>query len=110
MVGQRVAALNIVKRSNGVPIDLIIYSCLQEGLVVTQSTVCVLQQLLDPAGVNPRRRHRLVLRRYWNNGPNQTWHMDGYDKMKPFAITVSGCVDGYYRNIIWLARSINNQQ
>ena len=76
---------------------------------MTQSTVRALQQLLDPEGVSARRRHRLVRRRYRNTGPNQTWHMDGYDKMKPFGIAVSGCVDGYSRNIIWLeAYTTNN--
>ena len=39
-----------------------------------------------------------------NLGPNYIWHMDGYDKLKPFGIAVHGCIDGYctyiYFNIV----------
>jgi hypothetical protein len=28
--------------------------------------------------------------------------MDGYDKLTPFGIGISGCIDGYSRKIIWL--------
>ena len=27
-------------------------------------------------------------------GPNFIWHMDGYDKLKPYGITIHGCIDG----------------
>lgn len=32
----------------------------------------------------------------------EVWHIDGYDKMKPFGIAVSGCIDGFSRRIMWL--------
>ena len=28
-------------------------------------------------------------------GPNYIWHADGYDKLKPFGITIHGCIDGW---------------
>ena len=31
-------------------------------------------------------------------GPNYVWHIDGYDKLKPFGIAISGCIDGFSRN------------
>ena len=27
-------------------------------------------------------------------GPNFSWHCDGYDKLKPFGIAIHGCIDG----------------
>ena len=27
-------------------------------------------------------------------GPNFTWHVDGYDKLTPYGITIHGCIDG----------------
>ena len=82
--------------------------CIEEGFVVSQNTVRMLQHLLDPEGVAARRRHRLRRRIYVSVGPNQTWHMDGYDKLKPFGIAISGCIDGYSRQLIWLEAYITN--
>ena len=28
-------------------------------------------------------------------GPNQVWHIDGYDKLAPYGLTIHGCIDGY---------------
>ncbi|XP_070548944.1 uncharacterized protein [Ptychodera flava] len=37
------------------------------------------------------------------------WHLDGYDKLKPYGICISGCIDGYSRKILWVkAASTNN--
>uniref|UniRef100_T1IZD9 Integrase core domain-containing protein n=1 Tax=Strigamia maritima TaxID=126957 RepID=T1IZD9_STRMM len=30
------------------------------------------------------------------------WHVDGYDKLKPFGICISGCIDGFSRKVLWL--------
>ena len=79
--------------------------CIQCGFTVTQRTVRNLLLLLDREGVNHRRRHRLRHRIYRCQGPNQVWHLDAYDKLKPFGICVSGCVDGYSRKIVWLKAS-----
>ncbi|KAL7374928.1 hypothetical protein ABVT39_009216 [Epinephelus coioides] len=35
-------------------------------------------------------------------GPNYIWHVDGYDKLKPFGLALSGCIDGFSRKIMWL--------
>lgn len=76
--------------------------CIQNGLVVTQNTVRVMLQELDPEGVEYRRRKRLRRRKYASKGPNYVWHMDSYDKLKPYGIAISGCIDGFSRRIIWL--------
>jgi hypothetical protein len=45
---------------------------------------------------------RLRCKQYSAVGPNFIWHIDGYDKPKPFGLCVSGCIDGFSRKIIWL--------
>ena len=76
--------------------------CLQNNLVVTQDIVRELLWYLDPTGVESRKRKRLRRRQYFNKGPNYLWHMDSYDKLKPYGICINGCVDGFSRYIIWL--------
>ena len=53
---------------------------------------------LDPEGCNLRRARRLTRRKYVSMGPNNCWHIDGYDKLKP----IHGCIDGWSRKIIRL--------
>ncbi|KAL5515272.1 hypothetical protein EMCRGX_G000417 [Ephydatia muelleri] len=35
-----------------------------------------------------------VQRTYVNKGPNWCWHIDGYDKLKPFGFPIHACIDG----------------
>ena len=49
-----------------------------------------------------RRARRLNRRRYFAQGPNYIWHVDSYDKLKPYGICINGCIDGFSRKIIWL--------
>ena len=72
------------------------------GLVVDKETVRELLKILDPDGVAARSRHRLRRRQYRTKGPNHLWHIDGYDKLKPFGFCVHGAIDGYSRRIMWL--------
>ncbi|XP_068738529.1 uncharacterized protein, partial [Montipora capricornis] len=60
-------------------------------------------------GVSNRRKGRLQRRRYMCKGPNYLWHMDGYDKLKPYGFCIHGAIDGYSRRILWLeVDSTNN--
>ncbi|XP_068737084.1 uncharacterized protein [Montipora capricornis] len=59
-------------------------------------------RILDPGGVERRSRHRLQRRQYHAKGPNFIWHIDGYDKLKPYGFCIHGCIDGYSRKIMWL--------
>ena len=79
-----------------------------EGLRVPR---VVVQQLLvefDPEGVSARKAHRLKRRVYKNPGPNYSWHLDGYDKLKPWGFPIHGCIDGYSRRILWLKVTRSN--
>ena len=51
----------------------------------------------------PRRKaHGLVRHRYYAQSPNYVWHVDGYDKLKPYGFCIHGANDGYSRRILWL--------
>ena len=57
---------------------------------------------LDPLGVEQGEQHRLTRRNYISTGTNHTWHIDGYDKLKPFRFAIHGATDGYSRKITCL--------
>ncbi len=65
--------------------------CLDESFNVPRETVRILRLLLDSEGVAARSKRRLHRRLYQSPGPNEVWHIDGYDKLKPFGICIHGC-------------------
>lgn len=76
--------------------------CLEQGIRVRKEDVRILLSLLDPVNSQARQRRRLRRRQYFSQGPNFIWHVDSYDKLKPYGICINGCIDGYSRRIIWL--------
>ena len=64
---------------------------------------------VDPNGVEQRKHRCLKRRTYVSPGPNFCWHIDGYDKLKPFGFCIHGCVDGFSRRIIWLEVQRSNK-
>ena len=73
-----------------------------EGLQVPHIVVQEILKELDPEGRERRKTHRLKRKQYDNPGPNHPWHMDGYDKLKPFGFSVHGAIDGFSRKMLWL--------
>ena len=71
--------------------------------VLVQRLVCE----IDPEGSDARRR---CLRRqsFFSQGPNFSWHADGYDKLKHYGFPIHGCVDGYRRRVLWLKVGTTN--
>lgn len=76
--------------------------CREYGLRVRKEDVRMVLNELDPMGVQLRKAGRLSRRRYFSKGPNFIWHIDSYDKLKPYGICVNGCIDGFSRKMIWL--------
>lgn len=64
-------------------------------LVVGKENVRELLNILDPEEVELRTRRRLKRRQYITKGPNHLWHIDGYDKLKPFAFCIHGAIHGF---------------
>ena len=80
---------------------LMYYKCKQAGLRIPQEAVRLILRHLDPDGVAFRISRRLIRRRYYARGPNYIWHLDGYDKLTPYGLCISACIDGFSRRIIW---------
>ena len=73
------------------------------GVSTAKETVRQLLKIMDTQGaVESRSKHRLRKRQYKTVGPNHLWHIDGYDKLKPFRFCIHGSIDGYSRRIMWL--------
>ena len=85
---------------------------LRHNIHVPRRLVESLMREVDPRGVEIRKHRSLRRRMYVSPGPNFCWHIDGYDKLKPYGFCIHGCVDGFSRRILWLEvqRSNKNPQ
>ncbi|XP_030612236.1 uncharacterized protein LOC115799291 [Archocentrus centrarchus] len=77
-------------------------------LRVKRDGVMRLLRQLNPQGIAMRTRRRFTRRTYHSMGPNYIWHVDGYDKLKPFGLALSGCIDGFSRRMMWLVCGATN--
>ena len=59
-------------------------------------------QELDLQASILRKARKLLCRSLISRGPNAAWHVDGYDKLKPYGLPIHGCVDELSRRILWL--------
>eukprot|EP00112_Aurelia_sp_Birch-Aquarium-sp1_P014494 Seg3133.2 transcript_id=Seg3133.2/GoldUCD/mRNA.D3Y31 product="hypothetical protein" protein_id=Seg3133.2/GoldUCD/D3Y31 len=84
------------------------HSLRMDGLSVPRNVVANILREEDPDGCAERSRRRLKRRVYINQGPNAVWHIDGYDKLKPYGFPIHGCINGYSRKILWLFVSRSN--
>ncbi|CAB1433775.1 unnamed protein product [Pleuronectes platessa] len=67
--------------------------CRECGLRVRKEDVRLALKELDRRGVALRKAGRLRRRRYFSKGPNFIWHMDSYDKLKPYGFCINGSID-----------------
>ena len=79
------------------------------NLIVRRDTIMKSLRVIDPEGVERRKRRRLKRRRYVTPDPNFLWHVDGWDKLAPFGIFVHGAIDGFSRRILWLEVNSSNK-
>ena len=82
---------------------------LRHNIHVPRRLVETLLREVDPRGVELRKRRCLHRRTYVSPGANFCWHIDGYDKLKPFGFSIHGCVDGFSRRILWLEVQRSNK-
>ena len=66
-----------------------------EGVTTSHETVRLIIKSLDPKGNKSRTGHRLKRRKFISPGPNYTWHIDGYHKLKPFRFPIHAAIDRY---------------
>ena len=72
----------------GVLQGLFSLSCLSRAYVLEG------QRMLDPDGVEMKKRHQLKRRVYSSKGPNFSVHVDQYDKLRAYGFCVHGAIDG----------------
>ena len=80
----------------------------KKGIKIPRDTVRKALLELDPHGVQQRYRRRLQRRNYVNPGPDFVWHIDGYDKLKPYGFAIHGGIDGFSRKVLWLRVGATN--
>lgn len=83
---------------------------LDHGLHVKRDNLLQIMREIDPQGVALRKVNRLRRRKYYALGPNYVWHVDGYDKLKPFGFCIHAAIDGYSRRVMWLEVSSSNNK
>ena len=72
------------------------------NIIAPRDSVMEILREADPFRSNKRRSRNLEKHCNDSNGPSETWHVDGSDKLKPYWFPIHGCVDGFSRKIIWL--------
>jgi len=55
-----------------------------KNIQVPRRVVAELMREMDLEGCEQRKAKSLKRRRYLSSGLNYTWHVDGYDKLKPY--------------------------
>ena len=78
------------------------------GYITNKETVRLCLKNLDVSHVALRQCRRLQRRQYISPGLDHMWHIDGYDKLKPYGFAIHGAIDGLSRKIIWLNVSSSN--
>ncbi|CAC5399940.1 unnamed protein product [Mytilus coruscus] len=76
--------------------------CIQSGFNIPRDTVSQLMKIIDPDRVKCRLSRKSRRRQYASPGPNFAWHIDSYDKLKPYGIAIKKCIDGFSRYMVWL--------
>ena len=80
-----------------------------KGLQTNRELVRLALKALDPEGVKNRSLKKFARRNHTSVGPNYMWHIDSYDKLKPFGFAIHCAIDGYSKIILWLhIESSNN--
>ena len=69
------------------------YTLELEGFRVPRIVVQEIIRELDPEGTELRKSRCLKRRQYHNPGPNYAWHVDRYDKLKPWGFPIHCCID-----------------
>ena len=64
---------------------------------------------LDAQGVERMKSRKHRRRIYRTSGLSYVWHIDEFDKIKPYGFSIHGSIDGYSRRIIWLEASQSNK-
>ena len=68
-----------------------------KNIQVPRYVVAELMREMDLEGCEQRKAKSPKRKSYFSSGPNYTWHVDGYDKLKPYRFPIHGRIDGWSR-------------
>lgn len=74
--------------------------------------VAVIMRDLDGSNLQKRLpgKKKIIRRNYISRGPNDTWHIDGNDKLKFFGVWIHLGIDGFSRKVLWLKVGTSNRK
>ena len=65
------------------------------GIKTDRETVTLCLKTIDPEGVKRKKAHKLKRQVYVSQRLNFIWHIEGYDKLKPFGFPIHRAIDGF---------------
>ena len=72
---------------------------LMDSFINDHQSVRLILKERDHVGVAEKSRHSLIRRTYISTGSNHTYHIDGYNKLKPFKLLIHGAIGGCIRKL-----------
>ena len=81
----------------------------KKGMIARREDVPQLFLRLDAQGVERMKSRKHRRRIYRTSGLSYVWHINEFDKIKPYGFSIHGSIDGYSRRIIWLEASQSNK-
>jgi len=82
----------------------------EHGITIPREQIRLALLSIDPEGVQLRQQRRLLRRTYHVDMPSKKFHMDGYDKLKPYGFSIYATIDGYSRFIPQLCVMVSNKE
>ena len=67
---------------------------LMDSFINDHQSVRLILKERDHVGVAEKSRHSLITRTYISTGPNHTYHIDEYNKLKPFKLLIHSAIGG----------------
>ena len=83
-------------------------TCIRNDYKVRKENIRAIVKTINLDGVELRKKQTFRSRKYFLRGPNCAWHIDGYDKIKPYDFPEHSCIDGYSRCILWFLSIVSS--
>ncbi|KAK9819597.1 hypothetical protein WJX72_000124 [[Myrmecia] bisecta] len=81
----------------------------QAGVRPTRAQILSVSRAHDPEGTAARRERVLPRRTYNVTEPMVVWHIDSYEKLKPYGFYVHGGIDGGSNFVVYMTVALNKK-
>ena len=69
--------------------------CIKHNINVSKEDIRKAVKIVNPEGVEERKRNSIKRRLYWAKGPADIYHIDENGKLKKWGFSIHSCVDGF---------------